>query len=167
MLCAPGQNALLRIRYLSLVRIRSDYSHVPHSNVWVDNRLYTQQWSHKIIISSKKWKVCGSGRFFFSDGSSTVGFGNIVPLTHNTLLLRVQITSQSVSHWPVSAQRCCPPTLNIQRALQPPRSSLMVFRAHCCGVFNEDLRSCTRHRSTGATLTGVKYHCHFSKSIVW
>ena len=46
----------------------------------------------------------------------------------------------------------------------PPRSSLVVFRIHCCKFFVEDPRPVRGHQSPGVTLTSIRCHCHFIKS---
>lgn len=118
------------------------------------------QWSW---ISCKTWQGMWFRRNFFSlAGAILVGLGNRFPLTRSTSILRVQITSQTDNHWPFPAQRSLYP-----QRYNPRKSSLIVFRVHCCKIFPEGLRSCTRHRSTGATLTSIKCCCHFRKSSLW
>ena len=48
----------------------------------------------------------------------------------------------------------------------PPRSSLVVFRIHCCKFFVEDLRPVRGHQSPVVTLTSIRCHCHFIKSFL-
>ena len=84
-------------------------------------------------------------RFFFSlQLELYLWVGNRFPLTHRTSVLRAQITSQSGSHCPVSAQR----SLSSQRytfrcCCSPSQPSSMVFSTRC-KCFVEDQRPCTR-----------------------
>lgn len=84
-------------------------------------------------------------KFFSSDGTKFVGIGNRFP--HNTSILSVQITCQSINHWLVSAQRSLSSQVQhyiFRRHYNSARSSLKVFRVHCCNFFVDDLRSCIR-----------------------
>ena len=106
--------------------------------------------------------------FYSVIGAIYVGLSNGFSLTQSTPLVSVQITSQSVSHQPVSAQRNLPPQSYVFRGCDhSARSSLMVFIVHSHNFFIEDLRPYARKRFTEATFTSIKCHCQFGKSFLW
>lgn len=85
-------------------------------------------------MSCKTWKdLWLRGCFFSLTGSVSVGLGNRCPLIHSTSVLSAQITSQSLSPWPVSARRSLSPQRHTFRgSCSPPRAGLMVFRGRGC-----------------------------------
>lgn len=100
------------------------------------------QWSE---FPCKKWKDMWFGKIFFFHRRNIWKTNNIFLFTHVTSILSAQITSQSISHWCISAQRSLSPiTIQIRGCHSPLRSSLMVFRVQSYKFFLGDIRSCRR-----------------------
>ena len=117
-----------------------NYGHVPPKTF--------QPTTGRTYDGGAQFPICGSGGIFFVLGWEQYLWGLAVESLYSQhLSLRTQVTFHSFSQQPVSAQRSLSPQHYRFRGCNSaptPRSSLMVFRAHCCKSFVEDLRSWTK-----------------------